>query len=107
MNVGPACGIKRRNRAGNGDQQEHRAVGDEQLLHRRCKRREAEGHRGTASHCELSVLTYRSGTGTTGRLRCPLASTACTAKITLSFDNGSVAWVTLPRACACSQSGAP
>src|ERR1035438_1288742 len=52
-------------------------------------------------------LAQRSGTGTTGRLRCPLESVAWTAKTTLSFDTGTVAWVTLPNACACSQSAAP
>src|ERR1019366_9198437 len=56
---------------------------------------------------DLGRSDYRSGTGTTGRLRCPLASVACTAKTTLSFDTGTVACVTLPNACACSQSGAP
>ena len=48
---------------------------------------------------------HRSGTGTTGRLRCPAASTARTAKITLSFESFSVARVTLPTFCACSHSG--
>ena len=49
--------------------------------------------------------TYLSGSGTTGRLRCPCSSTARTAKITLSFDIFSVARFTLPARSACSQSG--
>src|ERR1022692_1609544 len=48
---------------------------------------------------------YRSGTGTTGRLRWPAWSTALTAKMTLSFESFSVAWVALPPPCACSHSG--
>src|ERR1700689_1988742 len=54
---------------------------------------------------EISHDRYRSGTGTTGRLRCPAASTARTAKITLSFDSLSVARSTLPKFCTCSHSG--
>src|SRR5579864_7122471 len=40
-----------------------------------------------------SSWLQRSGTGTTGKLRCPSLSTARTAKITLSLDNFSVARV--------------
>src|ERR1700722_13170122 len=47
----------------------------------------------------------RCGTGTTGKLRCPAASTARTAKITLSFESFSVARVTLPNFWTCSHSG--
>src|ERR1700758_184590 len=42
---------------------------------------------------------YDSGTGTTGKLRCPAASTALTAKITLSFEIFRVARVTFPKLC--------
>src|SRR5207247_6054330 len=47
----------------------------------------------------------RSGMGVTGRLLWPSPSTARRAKITLSFEIGSVARVTLPTSFACSQSG--
>src|SRR5213594_621461 len=43
--------------------------------------------------------------GVTGRLLWPSPSTAPRAKITLSFEIGSVARVTLPTSFACSQSG--
>src|SRR5277367_2486482 len=52
-----------------------------------------------------SHTTHRSGTGTTGRLRCPALSTASTAKITLSFESFSVARVAPPKLCVCSHSG--
>src|SRR5437762_12655085 len=43
--------------------------------------------------------------GVTGRLLWPSPSTARRAKITLSFEIGSVARVTLPTSFACCQSG--
>src|ERR1035437_7575092 len=54
---------------------------------------------------EHTRYAYRSGTGTTGRLRWPAWSTALTAKMTLSFESFSVAWVALPTPCAGSHSG--
>src|SRR5579863_4051657 len=53
----------------------------------------------------ISHNHYRSGTGTTGRLLWPAASTARTAKITLSFESFSVARVPLPKDWTCSHSG--
>src|SRR5215475_9066151 len=50
--------------------------------------------------------SYRSGTGTTGKLRCPSLSTARTPKITLSFERSKVASVLFPTDCTCSHSGA-
>ncbi len=49
---------------------------------------------------------YLSGSGTTGRLRWPAASSARTANITLSFETCKVARVPLVTAWTCSQSGA-
>src|SRR5580704_269213 len=53
----------------------------------------------------VDTETHRSGKGTTGRLRCPWASTALTAKMTLSFESFSVARRTLPTFWMCSHSG--
>src|ERR1700732_3907140 len=53
----------------------------------------------------VDTLTQRSGKGTTGRLRCPAASTALTAKMTLSFESFRVVRVTLPTFWTCSHSG--
>src|ERR1700723_3030001 len=49
--------------------------------------------------------TYRSGTGTTGKLRCPCASIALTAKMTLSLESFKVVRVTFPTFSTCSHSG--
>src|SRR5215472_16194926 len=55
--------------------------------------------------CDSGNHLYRSGVGTTGRLRCPARSIARTEKITLSFESFIVVRVTLPTLCACSHSG--
>src|SRR6266542_6430081 len=44
----------------------------------------------------IIAAAYRSGTDTIGALLCPASSTAWTAKITLSFDTGTVAFKSLP-----------
>src|SRR5205823_15067035 len=49
---------------------------------------------------------YLSGCGVTGKLLCPASSTLCTAKMTLSFETGTVVFVAFFTACECSQSGA-
>ena len=51
-------------------------------------------------------LFYLSGSGTTGKLRCPAASTARTPNISLSFETFSVARVLLLTNWAYSQSAA-
>src|SRR5450759_1081203 len=55
----------------------------------------------SATHCP-----YLSGSGTTGRLRCPAASTARTPNITLSFESFRVARVPLLTVWTYSQSEA-
>src|SRR5664279_2411175 len=57
MKIGPTSRIKGRKRTYHRNQEEHRPVGDQELFHRPGERRKAEGHRGTASHLENSVLT--------------------------------------------------
>src|SRR5271156_3588307 len=54
---------------------------------------------------EEALITYRSGTGTTGKLRCPAASSARTAKITLSLESFKVTCVASLTLCAWSHSG--
>src|SRR5208282_18345 len=53
-----------------------------------CKGREAERDGLSSAH-----YFYLSGSGTTGKLRCPAASTARTPNITLSFETFTVARV--------------
>src|SRR4029079_11612918 len=57
----------------------------------------------SATQPSYQFQTYRSGSGTVGKLRCPALSTARTAKITLSFDSGSVQLVLSPHDWTCSQ----
>src|SRR5208337_5197953 len=52
------------------------------------------------------LTTYLSGSGTTGRLRCPAESTARTANITLSFETFRVARAPLLTVWTYSQSAA-
>jgi len=59
----------------------------------------------SATQPSYQFQTYRSGSGTVGKLRCPALSTARTAKITLSFDSGSVQLVLSPHDWTCSQAG--
>ena len=66
--------------------------------------REAERNGAAASH--ERVVFYLSGSGTTGRLRWPAASSARTPNITLSFETFRVARVPLVTVWTCSQSGA-
>src|SRR5690348_11425593 len=54
----------------------------------------------------VMVAGHRSGCGTTGKLLCPTWSTARTAKITLSFETGTVSFVAFLTVCECCQSGA-
>src|SRR5580698_11427740 len=53
----------------------------------------------------VDTETHRSGKGTTGKLRCPSASTALTAKMTLSLESFSVMRNALPAFSTCSHSG--
>src|SRR5208337_3159573 len=69
-------------------------------LHPSCKGGEAERNRLAATHY------FPSGSGTTGRLRCPEASTARTPNITLSFETFRVARVPLLTVWTYSQSAA-
>ncbi len=55
--------------------------------------------------CKPLGGAYRSGAGTTGRLRCPSRSSARTAKITLSLESLRVVLVTLPTFRACCHTG--
>ena len=90
-------------------------VDRQQPDHRPGKRRELNvisrpRPRKVAHSCSLFLLavdteTHRSGKGTTGRLRWPSASTALTAKMTLSFESFIVMRRTLPTFWTCSQSG--
>src|SRR5258708_25345997 len=59
-----------------------------------------------SNHRPLTSTAYLSGSGTTGRLRCPAASTARTPNITLSFETFTVARVPLLTVWTYSQSGA-
>src|SRR6266852_1290384 len=70
-------------------------------LHPSCKGRKAERDGLSARHC-----FYLSGSDTTGRLRCPAASTARTPNITLSFETFRVARVPLLTIWTYSQSAA-
>src|ERR1700740_2233845 len=53
----------------------------------------------------VDTETHLSGKGTTGRLRWPSASTALTAKMTLSLERFNVECRTLPHFWTCSHSG--
>ena len=58
----------------------------------------------TMNQAPQSRLSQRCGRGTIGRLRCPASSMAWTAKITLSFETGSVPVVPVVTCWECSQS---
>src|SRR5262249_41382758 len=97
----------------------HSDADQNDLAHCTNERRQAEFRSSSSRHsrnltgqdARHSIQTnrnspYRSGTGTMGRPRWPASSTACTAKMTLSLEKGSVTFRPLLTDCACSQSGA-